>query len=283
MKNLFAILLIVWMTIPSYALPVGNPSEASVLCRGVFFNNPYYTDCDEGCGFFSLRAGYYGDFVFQRSMRLASSPHKYINVTEIHTNAAYLAANFFDRIDLFTTLGVSNIRFIANDTLFADIPGTDTGIVTSIQTKTDFSWSIGARASLLEWCRFACGIEGQYFKFSPKKIQYIIPAFQQSTTDSTDYDFRYDEWQVGAGISYQLLEMVLPYIAVKYSRARVNVNTITDPTVFFGPFTFADLKSARHWGGAIGVLIKAYNCMALTIEGRIIDENALYVNAQVRF
>ncbi len=57
-----------------YALPIGNPSEASLCTQGVFFGGSNCNTCDPCfCWFdaWSLRLGYYGDFVFNRNLRLA--------------------------------------------------------------------------------------------------------------------------------------------------------------------------------------------------------------------
>ncbi len=57
-----------------YALPVGNPAEASLLTNGIFFSpgvncNP----CDPCFSWFdiwSLKLGFYGDYVFNRHLKI---------------------------------------------------------------------------------------------------------------------------------------------------------------------------------------------------------------------
>ena len=261
----------------AYALPVGNPGEATMLYRGAF-REPCCED------YFALRGGFYGDYVFDRHMRLKDSPQSYINTTELHTNAVYVDLNFCDRFDFFTTLGISWMNIIANELLFEKIPAPTASPVVDITTKTDFSWSVGARATL--WNTRGCkwGVEAQYFNYSPENIKYINGEYTPNNSDNINFNFRYTEWQVGTGISYCLLDWLIPYVAVQYANARVRVNSVTTTSVFPNyPFTMQDLKAARHWGGTIGVTLIGCGYMALTVEGRFCDEDALYVNAQMRF
>jgi major outer membrane protein len=282
-KNIVAFLSIL-SCVSAYALPVGNPSEATLLSHGAFFNT-YCEETDscyeECCPLFSLRAGFYGDYIFDGHLQLAHSPHRDANYSEIHTNAGYLAINFFDRIDLFTTLGVSWIKLSINNNLMSPetlFPNLETFIV----TKADFSWSIGGRATLFEWSGFACGLEGQYFNFSPGNVKYVNPGGAQINTDDVPYHFRYHEWQIGGGISYQLTSFLVPYIALKASRASIDINSVT--LVIGGEFiTLPDFRSSHYFGGAVGVSLVTCDTIAFTVEGRFFNENALYVNAQVRF
>ncbi|MEG1542376.1 MAG: hypothetical protein RR353_02280, partial [Victivallaceae bacterium] len=118
------------------ALPVGNPSEASSLIDGIFWEGVAGDPCDPcatWCDSVSLRAGFYGDYVFNRlfttnvpeqitgfpntfSTTPPTTVQTYPNAaydkdmfdSDLFTNAGYIALNIWDRFDVFTTLGATS-------------------------------------------------------------------------------------------------------------------------------------------------------------------------------
>ncbi len=122
----------------SLGLPVGNPGEPSLLIDGVLWEGASGDPCDPcstWCDALSLRAGFFGDYVFNRllktdvpsTFRMAAQPtgdaaatgttgkeltnvalHKNMTQSELYTNAGYLALNIWDRFDVFCTLGTTN-------------------------------------------------------------------------------------------------------------------------------------------------------------------------------
>lgn len=68
---------------------------------------------------FSLRLGFYEDYVFNRHMRVDFSeppPDSTINTVKLFTNSADLVLNGCDCLDIFATLGSSTFFIIANAT-----------------------------------------------------------------------------------------------------------------------------------------------------------------------
>ncbi|WP_213318802.1 porin [Chlamydiifrater volucris] len=123
----------------SLGLPVGNPGEPSLLIDGVLWEGASGDPCDPcstWCDALSLRAGFFGDYVFNRLLKTdvpaqfqgmaamvsggtvsnATTPvsraniatHKNMTQSELYTNAGYLALNIWDRFDVFCTLGTTN-------------------------------------------------------------------------------------------------------------------------------------------------------------------------------
>ncbi|MEG3031088.1 MAG: hypothetical protein RR796_02295 [Victivallaceae bacterium] len=118
------------------ALPVGNPSEASSLIDGIFWEGVAGDPCDPcatWCDSVSLRAGFYGDYVFNRLFttnvpeQITGFPNKFATTgpttvvtnpnaaydkdmfdSDLFTNAGYIALNIWDRFDVFTTLGATS-------------------------------------------------------------------------------------------------------------------------------------------------------------------------------
>lgn len=156
MKKLLksALLFAVGSTASLQALPVGNPAEPSLLIDGTMWEGTSGDPCDPcatWCDAISIRAGFYGDYVFDRVLKtdvtktvddmaaaLTTSADatagvstataatrdnaaygKHIHDAEWATNAAYLALNIWDRFDVFCTLGASSGYFKAGSDAFS--------------------------------------------------------------------------------------------------------------------------------------------------------------------
>ncbi|WP_284442370.1 porin [Chlamydia gallinacea] len=159
MKKLLksALLFAVGSTASLQALPVGNPAEPSLLIDGTMWEGTSGDPCDPcatWCDAISIRAGFYGDYVFDRVLKTdttktvedmaaalttaanattgvdsttasTATPRnnaaygKHIHDAEWTTNAAYLALNIWDRFDVFCTLGASNGYFKAGSDAFS--------------------------------------------------------------------------------------------------------------------------------------------------------------------
>jgi major outer membrane protein len=286
MKKLSMTLLTILASGAIYALPVGNPSDASLLCDGLLWEGHCGDPCDpclSWCDAFSARIGFYGDYVFNRHLEDNTNElHKNLEHTKIFTNAAFLAANFWDRFDVFTTLGATNIFIDTNATAFEN---TTNGARFELETETRFSWSLGVRGTLWECGCTSLGAEAQYFFTRPDITRLTIGSLSSIYPD--DVDAKYWEWQIGLGISHRI-NIFVPYVAVKWSRAKLKFDNATftfnsiDGLVF-GDTTLVDLENRKDWGYAVGVSLVDCEKASLTVEGRFSDEKALYVNGQIRF
>lgn len=277
MKKLLLTTLTLLTCGAAYALPVGNPSDASLLCDGLIWEGHCADPCDPclgWCDALSFRFGFYGDYVFNRHMEVdGGSDDSDIEHTEMYTNAGYLAFNIWDRFELFATLGTTDFFINTNASAFEGIAGNRI----EIETQTAFSWSLGARATIWECGCTSLGMEGQYFRTSPDLQRVTVAA--ATSVYPEDLEATYHEWQVGLGISHRI-NMFVPYIAVKWSNAKLDFNdtTFADPDV-----TLLNLQSKKHFGYALGVSLIDCEKASLTVEGRFGDEKALHFNAQIRF
>lgn len=255
-----------------YGLPVNNPAGPSLfldLC-----------DDNECCDLISFEAGYYGDYVFNRHMQTVHD--RDIDTTQLFTNAAYFAVNFYEFIDVFATLGAS--RLALNTSLVA-FNVVDPHPLFEVESETAFSYSIGARATLYEYGCASLGIMGQYFETRPRIKRMYIAAGAVSYPDDV-LQTHYHEWQLGTGISYRYNDFFVPYIAVKYANSfwkldngqRFIIETNTNTFLF-------NLRNQMNWGYAIGLTLCPPICekLIVTVEARFPDEKAFYVNGQVRF
>ena len=280
MKKLYLTMLTLLACGAAYALPVGNPSDASMLCDGLIWEGHCGDPCDPcltWCDAFSIRVGFYGDYVFNRHLEIdRGADDSDIEHTEIYTNAGLIVLNFWDRFDAFTALGATNFKIQTNARSFS---GAD-GERFDIESETDFSWSTGLRGTIWECGCTSLGVEAQYF-FTRPDIRRVTQGADISVYPDEKISSKYHEWQVGVGISHRI-NMLVPYIAVKWSHARLKFDNARPgdgipTTVLF------DLNNGKDFGYAIGVSFVDCEKTSLTVEVRFGDEKAAYVNGQIRF
>lgn len=291
MKKLVVTMLTVLTCGAAYALPVGNPSEASLLTDGVFCEGKCCDWCDpcfNWCDAFSFRVGFYGDYNFNRHMEIgdinedADRHGGQVSEFQVWTNAGYLALNFCNRADIFATLGASSLNFDGNARNF-DLLDT-TGEWLDVESETTFSWSVGGRITLWECGCTTLGIEGQYFSFRPdiKRITEAATFTAYPSDDDSDSDHRFSDWQVGLGISHRI-NMLVPYVAVRWGQASYDADNSTFALPNEHTIIMQDMENSKDWGYAVGVSLVDCEKAMLTVEGRFASEKALYVNGQFRF
>jgi hypothetical protein len=296
MKRVAAIIFGLASCLPIYALPLANPAEPILFPRC----NCADSCRDAGCSAFSLfnlsnygfGIGYYGDFVYDR--RMGNGLPSTFSKTKIATNAASVVLNLYGFADIFSTLGVSKITQSGYGNAFG---GTSVQLgfppprPVTLESQSSFSWSVGGRAAIIEWCHFGLGLEGQYFKTS-SEVNYIADNLF-SLSYPSGVPMRYSEWQVGCGLYYKIESpdycpcfAAVPYIGVKGGRARMDFNNaviLIPDSVTIDAFHLVDQESTKRVGFAVGATLSFYNRVGLTLEGRFRDETAFFVNAEVRF
>lgn len=293
-KFIYSLLLLTYSVL-AHALPSGNPADPGLYCHGFFEE---YCECWPIFGFFenkcfNFRLGFYGDYVFNRHLRIdASSNHSDIRRTEINTNAGEITLNLWNCLDIFATFGATTLSLNGATSAFepSATGGNDTFV---INTASDVSYSVGARALLWSCGPFYVGISGQYFTTRPKTTSIYSTFSSFVTTYVDNVRFKYHEWQVNGGIAYRACFAsqieVIPYINLLGGNVHVSFG---NPTVEINPggggataaftATLLDLQSQRHFGYAIGMCILGYERVSIGIEGRFSDEKALCFNAQFR-
>lgn len=213
MKKLLksALLFAVGSTASLQALPVGNPAEPSLLIDGTMWEGTSGDPCDPcatWCDAISIRAGFYGDYVFDRVLKtdvtktvddMAAAPTglddpktaatrdnaaygKHIHDAEWATNAAYLALNIWDRFDVFCTLGASSGYFKAGSDAFSVVglfglnttavdPGNLPNVFLTqgvVELYTDTSFSWSIGARGALW-ECGCATLGAEFQYAQSK------------------------------------------------------------------------------------------------------------------
>ncbi|MFC2049137.1 hypothetical protein ACFLR2_00475 [Chlamydiota bacterium] len=293
MKKMLLALCTMMVPASLLALPLGNPWEASLHKSGICWSNDCCDEwnvCPSFWDSFGYRIGYYGDYVFDRHMKVARN-HSRIHKTKISTNAAYFAFNYCNRLDLFGTLGASHIEL---STPFSSLGGPTVGAVNNafvnVDTETSFSWSLGLRGTLLQWGCLGIGGEAQYFRVNPRLNSTSLAQFDTFYFPNEERP-HYHEWQLGLGAAYRInisdsSSALIPYMGVKWSQCRFRADNVRSLLVVAAAtpgVTIFTLEHDRSWGYAVGMTLLGCNKASVTVEGRFINEKALYVNGQFRF
>ncbi|MCB1181368.1 MAG: hypothetical protein KDK55_05040 [Chlamydiia bacterium] len=287
MKKMVFCLLTLLTCGVAHALPFRNPAEASLLCDGLFLDGSCCYDwCDSDlswCDAFSVRFGYDGNFVFNRHLEVdASYSGADIDNTEICTNAGYVVANLYDRFDLYATFGATNFRIESNASAF----GGPTGARLVLESETDFSYSIGFRATIFEWGCTSYGIETEYFYTRPN-LKCVSLEKDFSAYPASNIHMKYREWQIGIGVAHRINNIV-PYFGAKYSRGQMildgaNVLLSSGGGTLIQNILIRDLETKWNGGYVLGISFIDCEKMALSVEGRWPDEKSLSVNGHIRF
>ena len=254
-----------------YASPVLSPNAAAVHTNGVFF-------CDD-CSCWSLRAGFRGDYVFDRKLSVGGLGE--IDNFSLMSNEGVVTLNFWDRLDIYglvgeATPGMHNVVAGSND---------------FYNETTDYYWSartiwgVGARATILEYNFGCCGTSylGADINYESGSTGSGPTTFSGMPVD-IPITGRYKETQISLQIGHRIA-MLTPYIAAKWSNA--NATSYGDTSAYPGSPIPSHQDNFRntgnHWGYALGVLLIDAGRMSVTAEARFIDEKAMTIMGEFRF
>ena len=259
MKALFT----VFLGSTLFALPIGNPVSPMIIQEESFF---------------AVDAGFYGDYVYNRHMKTSIGGNN-VQTFQIMTNAGYIAAEFWNRVEFFATFGASSISFYGNSEKLGAI-GYSNSPPNIFTTNDGFSWSVGGNGTVFAMSRYAVGFEGQYFQTSPDFGK--ITDGWGITAKPNNQKTKYREWQLGTAIVYYLTPTVFPYIGMSYSRANYDLFPVTYPdnTKFND---LPNMRNARAFAYSTGLTLSFYEQLNCTVEGRFAGELGLYLNGSYRF
>lgn len=288
MKKLVFAASCLFACVNAHALPVGNPSEASLFLYGAYWE-PWtpYDPCDPCFTWidsWNIRLGFSGDYNFNRHMEVKRGRRGGdIDVTRINTNSGFLVLNFCERVDFFGKLGKSKIHIRTDAVSW----GSSTSLESELEFETFLSWSAGGRATLWEWCGFALGVEGEYFQTVPDFDYFLNYATGTLTYFNAGADAFYSEWQIGLGLSYIFSTSCpsfafVPYAAIKWASAHLELDNFRFDQSG-EEFVLHNLKSKKLWGFAVGLSFTMLDMVGVTVEGRWADEKAFHVSGQARF
>lgn len=244
-----------------FATLVGNPAEPALLDQGIIFKPKWA----------SFRIGYMDDWVYEQRFRdefkLAGETHTR-TFSELSTYAGIATINFIKRLDLYALLGSSRMQI--DDEVF---------------TKRAFAWGVGAKLVFLKSKNVYFGTDVKYFQTDQKPKYFVIDG--EPFNILTNYKSKYQEIQAALGISYRT-KYFSPYFNGTYILTHVE----PDPAIILVRFPdsedIVDLElkpviGQKRWGMALGFTLIDVSKASLGFEWRIINQNAINVNGEIRF
>ncbi len=260
LRPLFLLFLLTFSSLS--ALLTGNPAQPGLLTSSIVRSSP---------SSWSFRVGYFDDWIYSSSLRdefkLEGSLHPQTHI-ELSTYSALLTFNFIDRIDLYGLVGSSRLQ-----------------IEEEIFTKRALSWGYGAKCVLIKAGNFFLGIDGKYFETNQKPRYFTVEGLPYNI--ACNYRLKYTEGQGAIGISY-LASLFAPYINATYIFTRIEP---TPPVLLvrlpdMNALVDVESKSIicrKKWGMALGLTLADSQRASLSFEWRAFNQNAIDVNAEIRF
>ena len=144
------------------------------------------------------------------------------------------------------------------------------------QTNYRVTWGVGGRVIVYEWGNSYIGLEGGY-QWAYPHIKWDALNGAAFTTDAT---MRYREWQAGLGFAHRI-EMLIPYIAVKYSNVKAKVSSIRSNIAL--AHCHFKLSNRDHFGLVLGCTLTTGKYLDINVESRMIDEQAVSLAGNIKF
>jgi opacity protein-like surface antigen len=244
------------------AAPVGNTSAPALIEKGIA--SSYNSSVD-------FRLGYEGDFVSDGRMKQKNSGGR-VDCYEGMANSVTATCNIQDRMDLYGVFGVAeteaNWRFENPSEQIVRI---------KLDTHDSFLWAAGLRMILVEWGKASLGFGGRY-----SASDYSLSSLSSNSTPASTEgaQFQWREWQINLDMSYKI-HLFTPYIGAKYSHARTQLNHFSVPISSTGNSN--EFKNRDPVGLYLGCGLSTGKYFMLNIEGRLIDEEAITLSADIRF
>lgn len=243
-----------------FALYSGNPAAPSIIEEGFFF-------CKSNV--VAAKVGYERDWVFDRDMKAVSKVSGRMDDFSYLADQGVLTLNFIDRLEIYGSAGAASFNL-------SHIPMT--GVRNEYETHDQFAWGVGARGIIYPWERVALGADIKYGRSQPV-LRYLttngVPIKPNSGTK-----LNFHEWQIGIGVSYQV-NIFYPYLTVKYSNATARLKHL--PRGFLPGTRHFNMKNRRKFGIALGCSLSNMSRFSLTVEARLIDEQAITLAANLKF
>lgn len=295
-RNCLTMMLVLLYT-TSYALPIGNPAEASMYTNGICSGGqncyePCYDSCWTLCNMFSVRFGYYGDFVYNRNLQVKDGTQtlSHIKDTELYTNAGMVVLNLRNWLDLYATLGTTQMRIFTEGRALGNTFNPPDSTMILLNFDTTFSWSVGGR--VVAWsCRcFDLGFEGQYLSCKSHFDNITRYATGNVRYFNAHNQANWHEMQIGATASYTYKTgcpgvAFIPYMGLKVATGTLDFPGMSGRSFSFDNqiYQFRNLITSKVVGYSVGMTAMVAEAAGITVEGRFADEKAVSVNGQLRF
>ncbi|MFH1479454.1 MAG: hypothetical protein ABIG92_06770 [Candidatus Omnitrophota bacterium] len=261
LKVLLGIVMLAALTSIAYSAPVGLASQDLDLKSGYLSDKEY-----------AVTASVIGDFIDERKIDINKGSF------EMDACFARIALSGLERFSLYVDLGSTSGMEYVYEIL---------GEKYTSSFEDEFLWGIGGSAVIYKWDN---GIEisalGSYREADMNIEKSVIDSATWTKSQMVNVqDGKYEEWQAGGEVAWKT-EYITPYVAVRYSDVEVDAKF----TVGGVERNASGKNSAENLGVAVGVTVTpkfsnlpASEQMAINVEGRFLDEEAINVGLTYRF
>jgi len=174
------------------------------------------------------------------------------------------------------------------------------GLVTDVtgvgKSETAFAFGIGAKADVMEFdllpdrSKTELFVSGGYRRTDSDLESAAGSNGLQPT--ALDMEIELQEWQAGVGVKQRFDDLIpgislLPYLGVKYSDVDIDLSGISSFPA--GPGVTASIVTgSRESNDIVGLFLGLQvlgweNRLSLDIEGRWVEETAVYLNGHIRW
>jgi hypothetical protein len=245
------------------ASQVGNPAAPTLFQDGIFTaKNRSLT----------LRFGYYFDNIYKaRFQNEVISLESSSSFAKLQNNSAIMAINIKRVFDLYGLVGQARFQF--DNTFYS---------------QKNLSWGAGAKWTLLKYKNFRLGLDGKYFH-TRQTTDFLVTETMPALIATKNFAFIYEEAQGALAVAYEV-KPFMPYAGITYLYARISADPPRGGLLLFAvdpeyprDFHCSRVINTKHWGFVLGVSLVSKEKIALNLESRMVDQNALNVSAEVCF
>jgi len=247
-----------------YSLPVGNPSSPKIFETGIFSGNKSTV---------SLRFGMIGDFISDSRMKQYKEGEGIVDQFQFYAGYPSFTLNLYEALDLYSYVGTSRYE--------AEWRVASPGLLSHIKARSNSGLAVSGGFNLLlyEWPKTFIGMGGCYTKIRLKVDSLKINTENQNQADSK---WQGKTWQMNLGLAH-IIDFFIPYIGIKYSRFKSFIETpYTLGIAADGSFR-NDFKNRNRIGLYLGCSITLRTFFQVQVEGRLFDEEAADLSAEIRF
>ena len=238
----------------------GNPAAPEIILEGLFFDKD---------NFISVEVGYQRNWVLDRKMKVVTCVCGNMDIFSYVSDRGILTCNFLNRFSLYGEIGSARFNGVHNVIARRER--------NQYETRDQLIWGVGAKQVILNWEKATLGLDVKYERAKPQ-LRWMTQNGRFVAPISKSH-LIFQEWQVGLGLGFEL-EYFFPYCALKYSNASGSIDNLVEN--FLPERNKFKIKNRRKFGLVFGCSFSNRKHFNLTIETRIIDEQAISFTGQIK-
>lgn len=262
---------------------------AAGFCATV--GNPVSPDSPKGAGVFSLKqsknlaikGGGEVELVFSRDFKGNGLSVSKAEITSAQWYMGTISCTMFDRFSPYVKLGTAHLK----------AKWIEAGKDVKLESNTDFAWGLGGKVLIWDFKKPQIKlISDAVYRVAELKADKGTAGASSISLDKSRSPSVLREWQIALLAAGEFdvtsnrneevlgISTILPYIGLKYSDISGRFKLETSSGDFYNP---GKIESDKNVGIVFGLDLVGPNSVSLTLEGRLIDEEAFTGGLTVLF